>query len=410
MNLRQTRLLILHEDDSLTTNRRTGVSLHCHTQYSKEMMDFVPVYADKLPVINYFWKKEKAKYFVREGKNLNFDTGFWSPPMRPENVFTIEKDQINNAGLDALISITDHDSITANCRLIAEGTTNAATAPISLEWTVPFDFGFFHLGVHNLPPDDAQEITGKLLEYTFTSDLQTAEKLHEIFAMLNEIPDLLLVLNHPLWDIENVGKEKHEYLLKNFIGEHGQWLHAFEFNGFRSWSENKQVIEMAENLGFPIVTGGDRHGCQANTVINLTNAKTFSEFADEIRNDRRAEIVLMPEYKQPLHSRQLQSFSEILKTYKGLPDDRQRWFDRVHFDIEDGHGLRPLSAHWQNGGPAWLRAAIWFLGVSGSELARPLFEMARNQKDRVPFDAAETQFELPNYEENSPKFSSKIAA
>ena len=127
-----------------------------------------------------------------------------------------------------------------------------------------------------------------------------------MFAMLSEIPEVLVVLNHPIWDIEMVGKERHKLLLSDFIRIHGRWIHAFEINGFGLWSENKAVIEMAEALGIPIVTGGDRHGCKPNTVINLTNADSFEEFADEIRVQKRSEVVLMPEYEQPLHSRQLE--------------------------------------------------------------------------------------------------------
>ena len=220
--------------------------------------------------------------------------------------------------------------------------------------------------------------------------------------MLNDNPEILVILNHPIWDIEMVGKEKHEILLKNFIREFGQWIHAFEINGFRSWSENKAVIEMAEALGFPIVTGGDRHGCQPNTVFNLTNAKTFAEFADEIRVSKRSEVALTPEYSQPLHSRQLGSFSEILKQYDHFPEGRRKWFDRVFYDVGDGKGVRQVSVHWEKGGPMWLRLAIWTLGVLGSSKARPIFSLARKKHDRVPKDLAETKFEIPNLEDITP--------
>ena len=405
MKLKQTRLHILHEVENLAPKARTGVSLHCHTQFSQEMLDFVPVYAEKLPVISYFWRKERDKYLKREGKGLDFSTAYWSPPMTPHDVFRIEKEQINKAGLDAIVSISDHDSIDGN--LMLNEHQDNAKAPISLEWTVPFEYGFFHVGVHNLPKESAVELTKTLIDFTFSKN-PTNARLHELFAMLSDIPQVLVILNHPLWDIEMVGKERHVVLLKNFIKEFARWIHAFEINGFRSWSENKAVIEMAEALGFPIVTGGDRHGCKPNTVINLTNANTFEEFAEEIRVDRRSEVVLMPEYKQPLHSRQLQSFAEILKTYPEFPEGRQRWFDRVFFDI--GTGLNQLSAYgWKRGGPTWLRAAIWTLGFMGSPKMRPFFKMARKKQDRVPQDVAKTHFEIPNLEDIAPKTLSSDA-
>ncbi|NOT48780.1 MAG: hypothetical protein HOP17_13655 [Acidobacteria bacterium] len=404
MNLKKTQLHILSKAKDLSAQAKTGVSLHCHTEHSREMLDFLPHYGDKLPIINYFWRKERVKYLKREGRAIDFSTAYWSPPMSGQAVYDIEKDQIATVGLEAIVSVTDHDSIDA-CAEINEKEENPR-APISLEWTVPFDYGYFHVGVHNLPKDRAVDLTKTLLEYTFGEN-PTDEKLTEMFAMLSDLPGVLVILNHPIWDIELVGAERHEALLKEFVKRHGRWIHAFEVNGFRSWSENKRVIEMAEALGVPLATGGDRHGCKPNTVINLTNADTFEEFAHDIRVEKRSEVVLMPEYEQPLHSRQMQSFSEILKHYPQFPDGRKKWFERVYFDTGDGNGLRSLSSHgWIRGGPAWLRAAVWTLGFFGSPVMRPVFRLARKRKDRVPSDAANARFETIDLSESPSKIGS----
>ncbi|MDQ2746331.1 MAG: glycerate kinase, partial [Acidobacteriota bacterium] len=269
MNLKRTRLHILHKPKDLSKEAKTGVSLHCHTEFSKEMLDFVPHYAAKLPIISYFWHREKKIHLEKRGKELKFEGAYWTPPLTADEVYNLEKSQINDVGLDAIASITDHDCIDANLK-INEQIPNGQ-APISMEWTVPFEYGFFHVGVHNLPPDRALELSKTLLDFTFDKENHNAAKLNEMLAMLHALPEVLVILNHPLWDIEIVGKEKHRLLLKNFLKEHGRWIHAFEVNGFRSWSENKAVIEMAEALGIPLVTGGDRHGCKPNTVLNLTN-------------------------------------------------------------------------------------------------------------------------------------------
>src|SRR5688572_20218840 len=410
MNLKKTRLHIVRETGSLSNTAKTGVSLHCHTEYSKEMLDFVPHYAEKLPIIATFWRKERDKYEGNAGKKIDFSTAYWSPPLTPQAVFDIEREQINSAGLNAIVSLTDHDSIDAT--LEVNDRNENARAPISLEWTVPFDYGFFHVGVHNLPKKRAVEITKTLLDYTFTQGNHKDENLTEMFAMLSELPGVLVILNHPLWDIEIVGAERHEALLKDFIRRHGRWIHAFEINGFRSWSENKAVIEMAEALGIPIATGGDRHGCKPNTVINLTNADTFEEFVNEIRVEKRSDVVLMPEYEYPLHSRQLQSFSEILSHYPEFVDGRQKWFERVFFDTGDGNGVRNLASHgWRLGGPKWLRAAIWTLGFLGSPRMRPFFRVARKKRDRLPRDVAKPKFEIPdNLEEISPGIPQESAS
>lgn len=405
MNLKQTRLHILREPQSLASKARTGVSLHCHTEHSKEMLDFIPHYAEKLPIIAQFWHKERDKYLEKEGKGIDFSTAYWSPPLTANGVYEIEKRQIEDAGLAPIVSLTDHDSINAN--LIVNETEQS---PISLEWTVPFEYGYFHVGVHNLPKDRAVELTETLLDFTFSKEKHTNEHLTEMFSMLNEIPTVLVILNHPLWDIELVGDERHKLLLKDFVRKHGRWIHAFEVNGFRSWSENKAVIEMAEALGIPVATGGDRHGCKPNTVINLTSAATFEEFVDEIRDSRKSEVILMPEYEHPIHSRQMQSFSEILKHYPEFAEHRRRWFDRVFFDVGDGKGIVPLSAHgWKRGGPRWLRAAIWTLGFLGSPSMRPIFRVARKKVDRVPRNAEKASFDIPNLEELTIEFSSRTA-
>jgi hypothetical protein len=381
MKLQNTRLHILQEEKDLSKEVKTGVSLHCHTQFSKEMLDFLPHYADKLPIISYFWQKEKAKWLEREGKELDFSTAYWSPPLSETDVYSIETEQIKRLNLNPIVSITDHDNIGANLQ-ICEHTPNEV-APISLEWTVPFDYGFFHLGIHNLPKDNALEISQTLLDYTFGEN-PTNERLHELFAMLNEIPEVLVIFNHPWWDIEMVGKERHEVLLRAFLKDFAKWIHAFEINGFRTWSENKATIELAESIGMPLCSGGDRHGCKPNTVINLTNAKTFAEFVDEVRNDKRTEVVLMPEYAAPLHSRQMQSFSEILSYYDHFPEGRKRWFDRIFFDV-DGKGLRSLSGYgWKLGGPKWLRLAIKTMSFLGNPKLRPFYRILMKREDVVP--------------------------
>lgn len=383
MKLKKTRLHILQKAENLRNRASTGISLHCHTQHSRELMDFVPIYAEKLPIVSYYWKRERDNYIEREGRDIDFLTAFWSPPLPPACVYRSEIGQIENTGLDAIVSVTDHDCIDAN--LAFNDAESDRKFPISLEWTVPYHTGFFHVGVHNLPPSRAVELTRELLDYTFDITKHSGSRLDELFAMLWEIPDVLIVLNHPAWDIEMSGEEAHSALLKSFLRENGRWLHALELNGFRSWSENMLVVAIADEMGFPIVTGGDRHGCKPNTVINLTKSKTFSEFVEEVRVDKHSDVVLMPEYSYPLLSRQLQSFGEILGEYPELPDGRRRWFDRTSFDIGDGRGLRPLSDHWRIGGPKWLRTAIHVLGILGSPRLRPVFAVFRRRIDRVPF-------------------------
>jgi hypothetical protein len=147
-------------------------------------------------------------------------------------------------------------------------------------------------------------------------------------------------------------------------------MHAIEVNGFRSWSENLTAIQLAEQLGKPIVSGGDRHCCQANTMVNATSAETFEEFVDEVRVWGQSTIVVRPEYHVALPTRQLTSMRQILAEYDA--GSRSKWTDRVHIDaIGDGR-LMTLSEYWECKPPIWAKGAIGILGLMTSPLAKPL--------------------------------------
>src|SRR5436305_904797 len=87
------RASFLRKPQNLASKAKTGVSLHCHTEHSKEMLDFIPHYAVKLPIIAHYFRKEQEKYLEKEGKGIDFSTAHWSPPLRGKDVYSIEKQQ-----------------------------------------------------------------------------------------------------------------------------------------------------------------------------------------------------------------------------------------------------------------------------------------------------------------------------
>src|ERR1044071_5719507 len=132
--------------------------------------------------------------------------------------------------------------------------------------SVPYGAAYFHLGVHNLPPGHARNLTKRLL--AFTQSPQEGQ-LAGLLATLDEIPEVLVVLNHPFWEMEPIGNAALLGMLHSFIRSYGSYIHALEVNGLRPWRENQRVLEMAEDLGMPVVSGGDRHGWEPNTMLNL---------------------------------------------------------------------------------------------------------------------------------------------
>ncbi len=369
----------LERGKGLGERAQTGVSLLCHTLHSKEMLDFVPYYALRIPVASYFLRRYMRHSEKLIGGSIDFTKGHWTPPLTGQEVFCSEKENLSKLGLETIVSITDHDSISANLELRRE--TNDAQCPISMEWTVPFEEGFFHLGVHNLPMEKAAAMTEELLAYTHSKSKPNNEKLHLLFKMLNEIPDVLIVLNHQIWDIEMIGQHAHELLLGRFVAIHAKWIHAIEINGFRSWVENVAAADLANSLNLPTSSGGDRHCLQNNTMVNVTNAASFGEFADEIRNDRHSRIAVMHEYNAPLPSRQLRSIAQILGRYSHFPKDRRNWTDRVYLNYGDDSGLRTLTEHWNGRTPLWTYPVFFALSVLAHPAIQPLIALTVGDTD-----------------------------
>jgi hypothetical protein len=350
---------------------RSAVSMHCHTNHSKESLTFIPHYARRIPVVSRFYESEMKRY----GEKINFARAWWTPPVTARQVFEMETVEVESRlGLPAIVSITDHDEIAAGLWL--QSLDSQGRIPISVEWTVPYGRGYFHLGVHNLPPDRASELMREMSAYSQIGGQPRSQMgLRDLLAWINEIPETLVVLNHPLWDIEFIGGQQHSVALGSFLGEHKAWVHALEINGFRPWRENKAVMTTAKDFGLSVVSGGDRHGCRSNTMLNLTRAANFAEFVAEVREDGHSDVLLMPEYRESLVLRTLEVVADVLRHYPSHPQGHFLWTNRVFIDLEDKGG-RPLSDYWKRGGPAWVRAALWGLRAVGSQRVKPALRMA----------------------------------
>jgi hypothetical protein len=363
-----------------------AVSLHAHTYYSSESMARIPAYLDRIPVVARLFRREMHAYVERNGTAPDFSKGWWHPPCSPAEVLMSETAQIvEYLGLTPLVSITDHDSIAAGLEL--RRIPRSVQTPVSLEWTVPFDEGFLHFGVHNLSPEAASARFVQLSSYTAHPATATLR------AALNDLhadPEVLVVLNHPLWDLAGVGAAAHVALLKRFLAAHGQRIHAMELNGYRSWRENSAVSSLAAAWHLPLVAGGDRHGASPNSLLNLTTAASFADFVREVREDRRTELLVMPEYRENLVARKLQVARDVIRPDRTLPPGRQRWTDRVTCECEGTVG--PMSEHWPDGGPRWVRSAVgMFLlltSPAGMPALRVLTELIGASTSHAPGPAA----------------------
>jgi hypothetical protein len=334
----------LWRDKNAPRGFRSGVSLHSHTNQSKETLDFLANFGNQFPAIRPILARMERRSENRHGVRVNYSASYWTPPLTPKLAFDLERKQIEKLDVAPMVSITDHDNI--NAPMLLRTVPSARQIPVSVEWTVPYGgIQSFHIGVHNLPSARAQEWMERLKNFT---DRPGQTELPEIMSALNAEPNVLVVFNHPMWDLYLVGKDRHDFLVNEFLLKYGVYLHALELNGLRNWDENRAVRRLAEKWNMLLISGGDRHGVEPNANINLTNAGSFTEFVHEIRKERRSSVLFMPQYAEPWKHRILQSTIDAIRDYPDFPAGSQRWDDRVFHP--DAHGVdRPLSELWPDG-------------------------------------------------------------
>lgn len=338
MSLTRTKVSCFWKNQKIGDDYRTAVSLHGHTRHSKEGLTFIPKFTAGWPVLDWALKHKCSQAH----SPVDFNRAYWTPPLTAERAFELEKNQIENVlGRASIVSLTDHDNIDAP--LLLQATLGMESTPISLEWSVPFEGTIFHFGVHNLPPSQAQGIMADLAAHTKNP---SAQQFKDLSGMLNQLPGALIVFNHPLWDLCGFGPQRHAHVLNQFLDQNMNFFHAFELNGMRNWKENRAVTRIAEQRELPIISGGDRHGCEPSAVLNLTSAATFAEFAEEIRVEQRSHVLFMPQYAEPMGIRRAQVLLDVIREYPDYPRGSRRWDDRVFHPDGTGDEIQPLSALW----------------------------------------------------------------
>jgi hypothetical protein len=249
-----------------------------------------------------------------------------------------------------------------------------------VEWSAPYGEQSFHLGIHNLPSAQAKQWMDTLAEYTAQPN---RTRLTEILAALNAEPNVLVVFNHPLWDLYLIGKDRHEFLVNEFLQKNGMYLHALELNGLRHWEENRATRRLAESWNMLLISGGDRHGVEPNANINLTNAGSFTEFVHEIRHERKSNLLFMPQYAEPWKHRLLQSTIDAIRNYPDFPQGSRNWDERAYHPDKNGV-VRPLSEMWPAGkAPRAMRALIGAVQMMGRGLVSGGLRMAWNESNQL---------------------------
>jgi hypothetical protein len=361
----------------------TGVSLHSHTNQSKETLDFISELSKDWSVLQPVMRWAERRCGRLTGINPDYARSYWTPPLTPSLAFDLERRQIEEKlQLPGLVSITDHDDIQAP--MLLRTVPSSRHIPVSVEWTVPFGATAFHLGIHNLPSATGTAWMERLAAFTAMPVATRAPKLlTEMLAELDEISSVLIVFNHPLWDLYRVGNEKHDVLVNEFLAVNGQFVHALELNGLRDWKENREAATLAGKWNQLVISGGDRHGVEPNANVNLTRASSFNEFVYEVRRERQSHVLFMPQYAEPWKHRILQSTLAAIRDYPDFPEGSRLWDERVHHPDAEGTML-PLTQLWMSGrAPAYLQAVLGVVRMLGAAPVSSGLRMAWNDSGEM---------------------------
>lgn len=373
-----TSISYLWRDTKAPQGFRSGISLHSHTNQSIEPLAFLAKVGDQFPVMRQLTEWLESGSETKNGLPISYASGYWTPPLSPVQAFDLEREQIERLGVAPMVSITDHDTIQAPMLLSTMPT--AWHIPISVEWSVPYGEQSFHLGVHNLPSARATEWMSTLTAHT--ADPSDA-RLTEILVALNHEPDVLVVFNHPMWDLYLIGKDKHRFLVNQFMQKNGSHLHALELNGLRDWNENRATRRLAEKWNQQLVSGGDRHGVEPSGNINLTNAATFTEFVHEIRREKISDVLFMRQYAEPWKLRMMQSAIDAVRYYPEFPRGSRRWDERFYHPDANG-APRRLSELWLDGKAPWaMRLSIRAFQMMGRRPVSSSLRMVWSDADQL---------------------------
>ena len=267
-----------------------AVSLHNHSNHSIENMSFLNEMV-KLRFMRPFRGLLQSAFGLAGIKDLNYADIYYRSPLTVEDVLQSESASAAELGFEGVhLGITDHDEISGCLELLRAHPEEAHRNPLGEEISIYFDDYLFHIGVTGMPAAGIEQ---------FHAGLQLAareRRLDDLFEMLRASGSLV-VFNHPLvpWGKDVGRKIPAEALLSRY----GWVIHALEYNGMRSREENDRVLQLAKHVGKPVVGGGDSHLLLASSVLSLTQAASFQEFAGEVKEGRAVSLVL-PTFFAPL--------------------------------------------------------------------------------------------------------------
>src|SRR5215472_1146061 len=94
----RTRIHFLPSHRPVIRAFRKGVSLHSHTDFSREELSSLPRHLERMPLVSHFLHHEMEQYRARTGRALDFSRAFWRGPLDPRSAHELERKQIETLG------------------------------------------------------------------------------------------------------------------------------------------------------------------------------------------------------------------------------------------------------------------------------------------------------------------------
>ena len=269
-----------------------AVSPHNHSCHSIENLASLNQVV-KLPFMRPFRSVLQWAFGLASVSDLDYAEVYYRAPLTVEDVFLTESSGVAPLGFDGVhLGITDHDEVAGSVELLRKHPANAPRNPLGEELSFRFQDYLFHLGVTDLPESGVEETHASL------QAAARAERLDDLFEILRA-GGCLVVLNHPLvpWGKNN---DPHRKIpVEELLRRYGWAIHALEYNGMRGHEENDRVLELAKHVNKPVVGGGDSHLLLASSVLSVTQAASFQDFAAEVKEGRAVPLIT-PGYFAPL--------------------------------------------------------------------------------------------------------------
>ncbi len=167
------------------------------------------------------------------GVRVNYSASYWTPPMTPKLAFDLESKQIEDLGIASVWSPSPR-SRQHQARLHAAAYRSERSPDPGFRGVERALWRRTGFPSRHTQPAQRQgcRVDADPRELASTDNPSAARSAFgEILAALNDEPNVMVIFNHPLWDLFMVGKEKHQFLVNEFLLKYGNFMHALELNG-----------------------------------------------------------------------------------------------------------------------------------------------------------------------------------